>query len=59
MADFCFEARQKRITFDNEHYFIDLVFYHRILKCHVLVDLERVWELRLSSSSEGNGQVGK
>lgn len=37
---FCFEARQKRITFDNEHYFIDLVFYHRILRCHVLVDLK-------------------
>lgn len=37
---FCFEARQKRITFDNEHYFIDLVFYHRILKCHVLIDLK-------------------
>jgi len=28
------------LTFDNEHYFIDLVFYHRILKCHVLVDLK-------------------
>jgi predicted nuclease of restriction endonuclease-like (RecB) superfamily len=37
---FCFEARQKRITFDNDHYFIDLVFYHRILKSHVLVDLK-------------------
>ena len=37
---FCFEARQKRITFDNRHYRIDLVFYHRILKCHVLVDLK-------------------
>ena len=37
---FCFEARQKRITFDNTHYKIDLVFYHRILKCHVLVDLK-------------------
>jgi predicted nuclease of restriction endonuclease-like (RecB) superfamily len=37
---FCFEARQKRITFDNEHYFIDLVFYHRIMKCHILVDLK-------------------
>ncbi|MEO5684924.1 MAG: PDDEXK nuclease domain-containing protein [Chitinophagaceae bacterium] len=36
---FCFEARQKRITFDNTHYRIDLVFYHRILKCHVLLDL--------------------
>lgn len=37
---FCFEARQKRITFDNIHYRIDLVFYHRILKCHVLIDLK-------------------
>lgn len=37
---FCFEARQKRITFDNRHYRIDLVFYHRILKCNVLVDLK-------------------
>ena len=37
---FCFKARQKRITFDNEHYLIDLVFYHRILKCHVLVNLK-------------------
>jgi predicted nuclease of restriction endonuclease-like (RecB) superfamily len=35
---FCFEARQKRITFDNTHYFIDLVFYHRILKCKILID---------------------
>lgn len=37
---FCFEERQKRITFDNTHYRIDLVFYHRILKCHVLIDLK-------------------
>ena len=37
---FCFEARQKRITFNNKHYRIDLVFYHRILKCHVLIDLK-------------------
>lgn len=37
---FCFEGRQKRITFDNTHYRIDLVFYHRILKCHVLLDLK-------------------
>jgi len=37
---FCFEARQKRITVDGEHYFIDLVFYHRILKCHVIIDLK-------------------
>ena len=31
---FCFEARQKRILIGNEHFFIDLVFYNRILKCH-------------------------
>jgi len=37
---FCFEARQKRITIDNEHDRIDLVFYHRILHCHVLLDLK-------------------
>lgn len=37
---FCFEYRQKRITFDNTHYKIDLVFYNRILKCHVLLDLK-------------------
>lgn len=37
---FCFEARQKRITFDNTHYRIDLVFYHRILKCNILIDLK-------------------
>lgn len=37
---FCFEARQKRIMFDNTPYRIDLVFYHRILKSHVLIDLK-------------------
>jgi predicted nuclease of restriction endonuclease-like (RecB) superfamily len=37
---FCFESRQKRITIDNEHYFVDLVFYHRLLKCHVLIELK-------------------
>ncbi|NLD99861.1 MAG: DUF1016 domain-containing protein [Fibrobacter sp.] len=37
---FCFEARQKRITLDNEHDRIDLVFYHRILRCHILIDLK-------------------
>ena len=37
---FCFEARQKRITFNNKHYRIDLVFYHKILKCNVLIDLK-------------------
>ncbi|MEY4539535.1 MAG: hypothetical protein RLZZ306_1292 [Bacteroidota bacterium] len=37
---FCFEGRQKRITIDGEHDRIDLVFYHRILKCHILIDLK-------------------
>jgi len=37
---FCFEARHKRILIDDTHYFVDLVFYHRILKCHVLVELK-------------------
>ena len=37
---FCFEACQKRILIGGEHFFIDLVFYHRILKCHVLVELK-------------------
>ena len=37
---FCFEARQKKILIDEEYYFIDLVFYHRILKCHVLIELK-------------------
>ena len=37
---FCFEARQKRILIGYTHNFVDLVFYHRILKCHVLVELK-------------------
>lgn len=37
---FCFEARQKRILIDGDYFFADLVFYHRILKCHVLVELK-------------------
>jgi len=37
---FLFETRQRRITFDEEHYFVDLVFYNRLLRCYVLVDLK-------------------
>ncbi|HME43910.1 MAG TPA: PDDEXK nuclease domain-containing protein [Syntrophorhabdales bacterium] len=37
---FCFEARQKRILIGDTHGFVDLVFYHRVLKCHVLVELK-------------------
>ena len=37
---FCFEARQKRIVVDDDYFFCVLIFYHRILKCHVLIDLK-------------------
>jgi len=37
---FLFEARQKRFTFGDEHFFVDLVFYNRLLRCYVLVDLK-------------------
>ena len=37
---FLFEARQKRFTFDDEHYFVDLVFYNRLLQCYVIIDLK-------------------
>ncbi|PIU83670.1 MAG: cytoplasmic protein [Elusimicrobia bacterium CG06_land_8_20_14_3_00_38_11] len=38
--DFYFVARQKRITIDNEDYYIDLLFYHRKFKCFVVIDLK-------------------
>lgn len=37
---FLFEARQKRFTFDEEHFYVDLVFYNRLLRCYVLIDLK-------------------
>lgn len=37
---FTFVGRQKRITFDNQHFFIDLVFYNRILRCFLIIDLK-------------------
>ncbi len=37
---FLFEARQKRFTFDEDHFFVDLVFYNRLLRCYVLIDLK-------------------
>ena len=37
---FLFEKRQKRFTFDEDHYFVDLVFYNRLLQCYVLIDLK-------------------
>jgi predicted nuclease of restriction endonuclease-like (RecB) superfamily len=38
---FAFIGRQYRITLGNNHYYVDLVFYHRILKCFVLIDLKK------------------
>lgn len=37
---FAFVARQERLTLDGDHFYIDLVFYHTILKCYVLIDLK-------------------
>ena len=37
---FCFVARQKRMRYDEDDFYVDLVFYHSILKCHVLIDLK-------------------
>ena len=37
---FLFEARQKRFTFEEQHFFVDLVFYNRLLQCYVLIDLK-------------------
>jgi predicted nuclease of restriction endonuclease-like (RecB) superfamily len=42
---FAFVARQKRISFDERHFFIDLVFYNRLLKCFLLIDL-KIGDLR-------------
>lgn len=37
---FCFVARQKRMRYEDEDFYLDLVFYHSILKCHILIDLK-------------------
>lgn len=37
---FLFEARQKRFTFDEDNYYVDLVLYNRLLQCFVLIDLK-------------------
>jgi predicted nuclease of restriction endonuclease-like (RecB) superfamily len=37
---FCLEARQKRILIGEEYYYVDLLFYHKILKCQILIDLK-------------------
>lgn len=37
---YLFEARQKRFTFEEDNFFVDLVFYNRLLRCYVLIDLK-------------------
>lgn len=37
---FCFVGRQKRLTIDGDHFYVDLVFYNRLLRCFVLLDLK-------------------
>ena len=37
---FCFVGRQKRLTVDGDHFYVDLVFYNRLLRCFVLIDLK-------------------
>lgn len=37
---YLFEARQRRFTFDDDHYHVDLVLYNRLLRCYVLLDLK-------------------
>lgn len=37
---FLFESRQKRFSFDNRHFYVDLVFYNRLLRCFVIIDLK-------------------
>jgi predicted nuclease of restriction endonuclease-like (RecB) superfamily len=37
---FCFVARQKRLTLDGDHFYVDLVFFNRLLRCFVLIDLK-------------------
>jgi len=39
-SGFAFVARQQRITLDGDHFYVDLVFYHSVLKCYVLADLK-------------------
>ena len=54
---FCFEARQKRIVIDDNYYFIDLVFYNRLLHCNVIVELKNN-EFRHEDLGQLNVYVG-
>jgi len=53
---FCFEARQKRLIIDDEYYFADLVFYNRVLRCNVIIELKDD-EFKHSDLSQLNAYV--
>jgi predicted nuclease of restriction endonuclease-like (RecB) superfamily len=53
---FAFIARQKRMSFDDNFFYIDLVFYHCILKCYVLIDL-KIGELTHQDIGQMDGYV--
>jgi len=53
---FCFVARQKRIRFDDQVFYIDLVFYNCILKCYVLIDL-KLGELTYQDIGQMDGYI--
>ena len=54
---FCFEARQKRIIIDDKYYFIDLIFYNRLLHCNVIIELKND-EFKHEDLGQLNAYVG-
>ncbi len=54
---FCFETRQKRIIVDDKYYFIDLVFYNRLLHCNVIIELKND-EFKHEDLGQLNAYVG-
>ncbi len=54
---FCFEARQKQIVIDDKYYFIDLVFYNRLLHCNVIIELKND-EFKHEDLGQLNAYVG-
>lgn len=54
---FCFEARQKRIIIDDKYYFIDLIFYNRLLHCNVIIELKNN-EFKHEDLGQLNAYVG-
>ena len=54
---FCFEARQRRIVIDDKYYFIDLVFYNRLLHCNVNIELKND-EFKHEDLGQLNAYVG-